>query len=282
VYFGMYVIGFTFYDGNVPEYYLIGLFPLVAILFAVCLDALIRRYRIALPFVILWFSFVFLASVRNVAQIDPQGLGKKQEIVSAIKERTGDAPVHIVKDMVLSDSFGYDYLFDYAGVAVDGNQQNANTYWISYPIRRAPFIPDDIKGAIALTYPKKVSKIYTTKDAKVYGERATVRVPNSWRIVPCGIKDITQYLLSPDAPKTCDNSTTIPTGIVVTIDLGCHISLIPDSTEVSIKTRLPVKKTENNSFITSVDEYSCIRFEEVANQSGQPSPEMIDILTSLK
>lgn len=154
IYLLVYIIGLSFYKGDIPNYYFLGLIPPALIGYSLIISKISR----VIPF----FSFLLiLISIANlikgyniVNRNNPASLANKQAVVTKIKELSDNKPVNIIYNMDLGWHYGYEYLFYYYKVNFKPENKNTLKYIISFPSKLAPNSPHYTFGDIALTEEK--------------------------------------------------------------------------------------------------------------------------------
>ena len=150
IYLAVYLLGFTIYQGSIPNYYFLGIIPPASIGYALLISRIFQKIPLFLVLVILIYSANLIRSYTEVSKNNPASLANKQKIVATIKENAHDQPVSVIYDMDIGWSYGYNYLFYYYKVNKVDSPNALLQYRISYPVRRFPGKPDYIYGDIAL------------------------------------------------------------------------------------------------------------------------------------
>jgi len=293
MYIIVYILGFTLYSGSIPEYYFLGLIPLIVVGFSLLISQRENeRLNYRIP-VILIAILIFINSFIYVNGIDPNGLGNKQKTIEKIKNLSKGIPVSLVYDMEIDWSNGYKYLADYYNLKVLAKEETKNIYWISYPKRRFPGKPDYIFGDITLGIPDTVSKIFSTKDINMFNNLFTMRVPREWSVLQCPYIDYDKYIITPDNADSCNSNLQSSTGIIVINQRNCNLWDNENKTDLKLNSELTFFSI--NDFITDTMYYPkyitatafekerCILFVDLSNK-GSPyiSEKMKYLLENIK
>jgi len=202
----VYLIGYSLYQGNVPEYYYQGLTTVTAIGIGILLAQLVTVHSKTRVLIIVYATFLFLQSLTLVSQVNPHSIGVKMGVVDTIVAHAGTSnQVEVVYDMDLGWSFGFEYLFAYRESTVTRNSSR-NAYWISYPVARFPTKPDITLHNFAIGYPTTSDEILSTKDAIFYSNLFSMRIPRNWVILSCPSIDYDSYIMSSDPTVSCKNT----------------------------------------------------------------------------
>lgn len=277
-----YLIGFIVYQGPVPDYYLIGLFPVFVLVSTFLTVELSEKYPAFLNIFIIFLIYSFAVSAAHVFSENPNSLGNKQDIVRKIKETAGEKTVSINYDMPLEWSNGYGYLLDYYGVNRSDLEHADLSFWISYPGDRFPGgTADFCSGKISLGYPETVRMIRTSKDVVLADGSLALRVPEAWMTAYCPPEKGNPHdtvILTPQQEVNCNlTKTDTFAGIKITLMSSCRGYL---KAEVPITGFNPAlefyrpeqfsgsqDKGDRDTYMVAMDKNTCVLFETVADAS---------------
>ncbi|OGY11524.1 MAG: hypothetical protein A2784_02525 [Candidatus Chisholmbacteria bacterium RIFCSPHIGHO2_01_FULL_48_12] len=113
-YMVVFALGFSFYTGNVPDYYLWPLLLPAVLVISLALDSLARRFKIPplAPISLLLFFLTF-KTLDELSTAPPDSLERKLQTVQYIISRSGNQPFQIAYDTDFGRNYGFAYLFDY-------------------------------------------------------------------------------------------------------------------------------------------------------------------------
>jgi hypothetical protein len=282
LYLVVYFLCFSFYSNTVSEYYFIGILPVSVIGVALLFEKIQEKYK-EINFLIAILSIIILnRSYSFVQNGDSHSLGIKQQILSKIKEESGDKPISVVYDMETGWSYGYDYLLDYYKIKKTNRENTADIFWLSFPKSRFPGKPDYILGDFALGLPSTSQKILATKNVDLYN-LLRLRIPREWVVLQCPDVDFDNYLLTEDKSASCVSSSGgIQLGVLVRNLPNCNLKNMKDKKELKIQSQL-LFYTAGEMIITALEKDRCIVLTDLGNKEIFPvSSIMSDILESAR
>lgn len=291
-YLVVYFIGFSVYSGVSPEYYYLGILPIGSIGYSIILSKLHSKFPKINWFLLLFCFVVLLRSFTLINELDFHSLGVKQQLISKIKEQSGNKPISIVYDMELGWSYGYDYLFDYYKIKKTDRENTTNIFWLSFPRSRFPGKPDYIFGDFALGLPVTSQKILNTKNVELYGNLFKLRIPKEWQILQCQGVDFDKYLLTSNLTASCSSYDREVAGIAIVNIPNCNIwemqerQVLKTPSQLSLYT-IPVPQNSmvgaERLIVTSFERNRCIGFTDLGNKEISPLSLIItDILESAR
>jgi len=296
LYLLVYSFGFSLYSGSTPQYYFVGLLPIIAIGLSLLFFKIQEKFSKLPLFLAVFFSIILFRSYLMVSQINPQSLGAKQKIISKVKEVANGQPISVAYDMDLGHSFGYNYLFDYYKVRKSAVGRQDYTFWISYPTSRFPGKPDYSFGDIALGFPETSKKIFSTKEIELYSHLLKLRLPKEWVVLQCQGVDFDKYLLTPDTSASCSRYDEVKSGLAVFNWPSCNIWQIDDKVDLNVGSGVPLfitsteilrhifpKLSKGYIFVTSPETNRCVGFVDLGSfAQSYPSLTTKDIMVSLR
>jgi len=282
LYLVVYFLCFSFYSNTVSEYYFIGILPVSMIGIALLFKKVHERYKEIVILIIILSVIILNRSYLFVQSEDSHSLAIKQQILSKIKEESGDKPISVVYDMESGWSYGYDYLLDYYKIKKTDRGNTADIFWLSFPKSRFPGKPDYIFGDFALGLPSTSQKILTTKNVDLYN-LLRLRIPREWVVLQCPDVDFDNYLLTEDKGASClSSSGGVQLGVLVRNLPNCNLKNMKDKKELKIQSQL-LFYTTGEMVITALEKDRCIVLTDLGNKEIFPiSSIMSDILESAR
>jgi len=121
-YLVIFSLGFSFYSGNVPDYYLWPILLPAVLVISLTFQQLAHRFKVPLPalvtIILFWLSF---KTLDELSLIPLDGLHHKLQTVQYIITRAAGQPFRVLYDTDLGRSYGFVYLFDFYGVKPSDN-----------------------------------------------------------------------------------------------------------------------------------------------------------------
>ena len=287
-----YVIIFTLYKEQIPEYYLLGILPVAVFGYVFLIEEMMKKWQRSSSVLLVLFLALLLRSTSFALYKDPKSLLAKQNIVAKIKSEAQDQLVTINYDMDPSWSYGYDYLLEYYKVNVKKVADFSQSYWISYPKERFPFRPDFLSGEIALGFPESSDKIYQTKKVDFYNS-FSMRIPKEWMILQCPSFDFDKYILSSLIDRSCADEDFGREEVVIYNLPDCNIWETDGLKELETQSELPMYQLNQSSFshipegiklcdievvVSSIERNRCFVFDNLEYQNSGA----LQILNSIK
>lgn len=151
IYLVVYILGFTIYNGSIPNYYFMGFIIVALIGYSLIIGKVIQKFPLILLLLFLQVSSNSIRSFYEVSRHLPGSLADKQSIVKAIKKLSQNQPISIDYNMNTGWSYGYKYLFYYYQINIVENKLSKEKFMISFPQSQLKVKSDYVFGDIALT-----------------------------------------------------------------------------------------------------------------------------------
>jgi len=125
--FGLLTILFFIYPGRAEEYYLIGTFPFIAVLFSYVLQSYVPQK----PLIFL-LSIFLISSIFMLATAKPlyNAYSQKEKVIEAIKKVTKNEPMLLITKSPYVFDGGWHFLFTQAGIPVTQGSSSEMYNWI--------------------------------------------------------------------------------------------------------------------------------------------------------
>lgn len=155
----VFVLGFSFYRGNVPDYYLWPILIVTLIPLVIIFDYLVTRFKF--PPQILTFILIFFltfTSLDRLSDAPADSLHHKLQTVRYIIGRAETKPFRLVYDTDFGRYYGFGYIFDYYKIIPSVNPQDPAFTVVIPEFFRTGQHSDVAFGSIGIINPKEVSK----------------------------------------------------------------------------------------------------------------------------
>ena len=154
-YLFVFALGFSFYTGNVPDYYLWPLLLPVVLSLSLTLDNLAHRFKIPpLALTSLLLFFLAFKTLDALSTTPPDSLQHKLQAVQYIIGRSGNQPFQVVYDADFGRNYGFAYLFDYFSRPPSSNPDDPKFTLVVPELFRTGERSDIAFGSIGIINPK--------------------------------------------------------------------------------------------------------------------------------
>ena len=154
-YLFVFALGFSFYTGNVPDYYLWPLLLPVVLSLSLTLDNLAHWFKIPpLALTSLLLFFLAFKTLDALSTTPPDSLQHKLQAVQYIIGRSGNQPFQVVYDADFGRNYGFAYLFDYFSRPPSSNPDDPKFTLVVPELFRTGERSDIAFGSIGIINPK--------------------------------------------------------------------------------------------------------------------------------
>lgn len=158
-YLVIFSLGFSFYSGSVPDYYLWPILLPAVLIISLTFQRLAHRFKVSLPalvvIILFWLSF---KTLDELSLTPPDSLEHKSQAVQYIINRSQSQPFRVLYDTDLGRNYGFVYLFDFYGVKPSDNLSDP-AFVITIPeFFRTGRRSDVAFGSIGIINPKEISE----------------------------------------------------------------------------------------------------------------------------
>lgn len=158
-YLVIFSLGFSFYSGNIPDYYLWPMLLPAVLMVSLTCQQLGLRFKFSLPalvaIILFWLSF---KTLDELSLTPPDSLEHKFQAVQYIISRSGGKPFRVVYDTDFGRYYGFGYLFDYYKITPSANPQDPAFTIVIPEFFRTGTRSDVAFGSIGIINPKELSR----------------------------------------------------------------------------------------------------------------------------